>query len=272
MADKKLDKKISKNVIRTTAELENYLNYKAKRHNYYKYYSKRKYIYSIINECRIFLSNGENWNDKLDSSGFQKDTDKINFGMCFSVSKSESIAMWLLYSGNDGAMINFDRNTINSIVESEKIEVGYFDSEKFVNLAELNQDQFEIILSDVIYYGDSKDGDTYTYYVKRSDEVQEAFPATILNGLRLFKKKCSWSYENECRIVVSINRDLLREKGVDINKCKEVKIEYNCENTDKLKQNSYDSPNAKQCIFQKSKMSDDLNWDLCKDCDTKESK
>lgn len=34
-----------------------------------------------------------------------------------------------------------------------------------------------------------------------------------------YTKTYSWSYENECRLVISINNSVLKEKKIDIDKC-----------------------------------------------------
>ena len=90
----------------TTSCLITYLSHKAASHNYYKYYAPKHYIDTILREEAVFLSDGENWNDVCDRERLNNDNRYKRFALCLSYSRSENVAMWMLYAGNDGCMID----------------------------------------------------------------------------------------------------------------------------------------------------------------------
>lgn len=119
-----MKKCIKENRIKNVDELKEYLTERAKNHNWHKYYAKRKYISTILENHTVYLSDGRNWNDTLDVENFNNaKSERVNFGLCLSFSKSESVAMWMLYSGNEGGMIDYSQKIINDILATEEIEL-----------------------------------------------------------------------------------------------------------------------------------------------------
>ena len=53
--------------------LKRYLIKKGENHKNYKTYSSQKFIREIINEQRIYLNDGSNWNDIADRKAFNSD-------------------------------------------------------------------------------------------------------------------------------------------------------------------------------------------------------
>lgn len=255
-------KKIKNNQIKDVEDLENYLSEKAQNHSYYKYYSKRNYIETILTTNAVYLSDGKNWNDTLDRNNFMN-SDKLyhKYALCLSYSKSESVAMWLLYSGNDGCMIDYNSKIINCILNTESIILGCFENGEFIEKEFIGKSDFKIELTDIVYYGKDKNNSSDSYYVKRSDEVSQEFSKGLIDKIRSKKKKISWSYENECRIIVSINKNAVKEKYSNI----KIPLPADCNKimTDK----TYDSPNYEGNNYRESSLKEDLNWDLCRSCD-----
>lgn len=257
------DKKIKDNNIATIDEFEKYLSEKAKNHKNYKYYSKSKYVKTILTTNAVFLSDGKNWNDKLDSDNFVKsDETCYKYALCLSYSKSESVAMWLLYSGNDGCMIDYNKKVIDCILNTEFISLGEFNGNVFVEKEKLNKKDFDIEIFDIVYYGETKKEFKDKYYVRRSDEINQKFSKNLIDTIDCKKKKLSWSYENECRIIVSFKADLTKEKYSSL------KIELPTECKELILNSTYNSPNCKIGEYKESLLKKDLNWNLCKDCKT----
>lgn len=204
-----------KNHINDASNLNNYLRNKGENHNYYKHYSKIDRILNILDKKKIYLKSGENWNDTVDRESFNSDKyDFKRFGMCFSFSKNENVAMWMLYSGIDrrGGMIEFTRKEMNSILDVEKIEVGAFNNENFESYITLNKDQFQIYLTDIIYYYEEEKGKCK---IRRHDEVADGVSKDVLQDMNGSKKSDPWKYENECRLIVSIDKKVLNNKKCD---------------------------------------------------------
>lgn len=207
-----------KNNCATADELQAYLRLKGSSHNYYKCYSSLKRIIGIRDSQELYLSNGEKWNDIVDRENFNENTNPyINFGKCFSFSKDESVAMWMLYGGiaKKGGMIDFTKKSMQSILNVPTIQIGNFDNEKFEPALELGKNQFEIYVTDVLYYSKNSSG----YYINRSDESCSALPEQVFDKLNGCKKTYSWKYENECRLIVAVSKELLSDK------CKMVRID-----------------------------------------------
>ena len=166
--------------INTSNDLCNYLSIKSLNHNNFKYYAKREYINSIISKHSIFFSNGEKWNDNIDAKNLNgNDTEYVRYALCLSYSRSESIAMWLLYSGNDGCMIDYNKKIINAILDSSTVKLGNFNNGEFKTVKTVSKPDFKIEILDVIYYGESKK-DPSSYYVKRSDETNKSFNKLLI--------------------------------------------------------------------------------------------
>lgn len=178
-------------MISTTNELKKYLSGKALKHKYYKNYTKLSRVATVFKNHAVYLSNGRNWNDVLDKENFNNELNVyVNFGLCLSYSQSENIAMWMLYSGNDGCMIDYDKTTIKAILDAPTISLGYFDKNKgsFQKVELLGRNDFEISIIDVMYYGEPKSIAVGKYYIKRSDEVVNEFDSKLVDGLKFCKK------------------------------------------------------------------------------------
>ena len=252
--------KIKSNSITNSEELVEYLSQKALNHASYKFYSNREKIHNIINTHSVYLSNGQNWNDVIDKENFNpKDSEYINFGLCLSFSKSENVAMWMLYSGNDGCMVDYTKNLISDILNTSQVSLGSFVDGSFVSKFVLERADFQIRVIDMLYYGESKNKEKY--YVKRSDEVNDDFDSTLIDNVTFCKKTTPWSYENECRLIVSVKRALIKDAGIT-----DAAIVFSEKYIVELLKQLYDSPNAINPAFNESRMRGKINWKLYRDC------
>ena len=185
----------------------------AVHHKYYKYYAPKHYIDTILREEAVFLSDGENWNDVRDKERLNDDNRYKRFALCLSYSRSENVAMWMLYAGNDGCMIDYPQKVITAILNSDCVYAGAFSRETgtFETQLSIGLDGFQIDAYDVVYFAEAKKEPNTFYYVKRSDESSSEFRRDIIEKLSYQKKTLPWSYENECRIVVSVNKQKYKE-------------------------------------------------------------
>lgn len=243
----------------SAATLKSYLQRKGENHNYYKCYSRLEYVVDIRDSNCLYLNNGEKWNDISDRENFNASTNPfVNFGKCFSFSQDENVAMWMLYGGIDkkSGMIDFTKKAMRSLINIPTVQIGCWENNKFVSLLELTKDQFEIYITDVIYY--NKKGSVY--YINRSDEHYSCLSEKVFSKLLDCKKTYSWKYENECRLIVRVNRDLLNEK------CKVVKIDLHNVNTGKSFERIYHGPNYPLGDTHgtlPSKLRGTIDWSLC---------
>lgn len=245
----------------TAEDLEAYLRLKGKNHNYYKCYAPLKRVIDIRDSRKLYLSNGKNWNDTVDSGNFNSENRSfMNFGRSFSFSQEESVAMWMLYGGihDLGGMIDFTKKGINSILDVETIQVGYFDkeSEKFQPTRQLDRKDFEIYVTDIVYYKKNGKG----YYINRSDEAYPCLSQEVFNKLTGCQKTYPWHYENECRLIVSINKKLLDNNSTT------VQIDLENLNLGVSLNRIYHSPNyALENTYRssESKLKGTINWSLC---------
>ena len=242
-------------------DLKNYLRRKGENHRSYKTYSNQRFIREIINEQRIYLNDGSNWNDVADREAFNDEhADYKNYGKCFSFSDSESVAMWMLYGGIDncGAMISFTKRDMKKIFDIDHVILGSFIDGTFVEYSRLNKGFFDIKLVDILYTRKEKDG----YYIKRGNEVRKVIDDKLIQALgKECIKDVAWSYENECRLVVSIKKEYIKKEETV------VKIDISSFNFEESFSRVFHSPTFKgEQTYSKSELQGYIDWDLCSSC------
>lgn len=245
-------------------ELKAYLRQKARMHNSYKCYSRVDRILPIVREHKVYLNNGQNWNDMTDRKNIIDQYGQINFAKCFSFSQDENVAMWMLYGGvhHKGAMVDFTRRGMTSMLETNKITLGYFEKNgTFREVAELDNSHFKTDLIDIVYYN-QKSG-----YLTRSDEGCACANQDLIAKLGACRKVYPWHYENECRLIVSVNADKVPEK------CDTVMIDLRGMPLGKSLERAYLCPGylgEKYEGFRDSKLEGTVSWELldenCKKC------
>lgn len=256
------EKKCLKSCCGSYADLKEYLQEKAKNHNYYKWYSKREYIENCIKDRGLYLSNGAKWNDIVDRSAFNSESaDVVRFGLCFSFSKSESVAMWMLYGGmaKDGAMIDIGKRCVNKMLDKSVIKLGKFKNDNFYPLCEIIPDDYSIELIDMVYVGNSDAENVYT--VKRSDERIDSVDLSVIENIDYYKKAYAWNYENECRLIVTIPQAKVPAGA------SHVKLPILDKVADELSKRIYHAPNYMgEILYNSSTLNSMIDWDLCKKC------
>lgn len=240
------------------ASLRQYLSMKAKNHKRYKMYHSMETIEKIINNKTLYLTDGSRWNDVEDKSNFNSDEKIKNFGICLSYSYSENVAMWMLYGGvkNNGGMIDFYKSNINEILNIDEIEIGIFEEKIFTSINKITKNDFKIDIIDILYYGEGDDNENY--YIKRSYEVVKNYPKKIIDNLGNCKKVLPWEYENETRIIISIDRMLIDE---NINACK---ISLSDKLINDISTRIYHAPNYNGSLkYNSSNLFGKIDWKLC---------
>lgn len=256
-----------------------YLKDKGCNHRSYKMYSTIEIVNSTIDNKALYLSNGDNWNDVVDRKNFNNDgLSMVNFGRCLSYSSTESVAMWMLYGGmkHRGAMIDFDKYSILDIImNTDKISVGYFDDNTFITLMKLKRNEFEIQLVDVVYT--EQKGNMVTVKRSTGDKWEFEFNAdsqkNILNNEKYtyVHKNKAWDYEQECRLIVSISKNILSELS-EYTKVNMVRIDLkniNLSNTKRFYAPNVSIVDRSKLEFMKanpSELIDKVEWDLCDKC------
>lgn len=246
-------------------ELLAWLTDKGKKHDCYKYYSKTEYIQAILDDHRVILSDGRNWNDVKDRKRFMDTSDGYKkFGLCLSFSRSENVAMWMLYA-RSGCMINYPNSVVEEIWNAKSVAIGKFQNNTFVATRNLKPDDFQITVTDVIYYGESDS--EKDYYVRRSSDVNRSYKRQIVDKLTYQKKEMPWMYENECRIVLSVKENLLSEEE------QFAAISFSEKEAAKLKGRVFRSPNSGDSggkMFQPGELAGKIEWDVCSGCELRQ--
>lgn len=234
-----------------------FLRKKAENHNNYKIYTNEDRLSSWMNSQTLYLSNGSSWNDKEDRGRFNSDLCAyMKFGICFSFSKSENVAMWMLYGGmkKEGVMIDLQRSDIKQLLETRKINLGWWENGVFKQAATLGEEEFSIEISDVVYYSDSLDA------IKRSDTRCDCTNGRLIKALGWRRKVYPWCYENECRLVVTVDKQRIENSQIDT---VQISVDDMLEKLEKL-QRIYRAPNSMSTQHQVSRLSTQIDWDLCK--------
>lgn len=251
----------------SSTQLERFLRYKARHHSYYKFYSSQEYIDSDLAKGVIYLNAGKNWNDVDDRENFQSVDSKKRYGLCLSYSKSENVAMWMLYGGmgKTGAMIDFKSSIIQKILQTTTIQIGKFTDAGFSSLKTLSNTEFTIDLIEVLYVAEEDDG---YYTIRRSGKDCKDVNPSIVNSFTGIIKKYPWNYENECRLIVEIDTNILTQEEIDAADSLEISI---LDYTDEIKKRTYHAPNFNldgtlTPKYNRSALKGSIDWDLCKNC------
>lgn len=265
------------------AEFVKYLEAKADNHRNYKFYGSKKAIMNMCETHSVYLSDGNNWNDEEDKKNMQNDEVYHHFAICFSFSISENVAMWMLYSKDNGCIIDFDKNVIQEIKNKSIVEIGFFKEDgsfDSIQTLSVKENDIRFQLFDIVYFGEPENIDLVgkKYYFKRSNDVEKEFDKMFLDCCKFYRKRLPWFYENECRLVVSIRRDLIDHDIPGLR----LKISIDESNISRLRnvKRIINSPNAKNVLIDgfyskntESKLAGRINWNLkdqfCDGCEYK---
>ena len=190
--------------------LRNGLRENALRHRNYNMYTAMDRAMSLLLTGNLYISNGQNWNDILDREIMKKHS---AYGICMSCSTIESMAMWMLYSGDkgrNGALVRFLPSIITEIVESETIELGKFDNcGKYIlhpMVLKREDKSFDIFMTDVVYTDVQKNDPSIL--IASLGEDHEYMECSFLEKAGVFHKHYAWSYEKECRLIVELSPEM----------------------------------------------------------------
>lgn len=230
----------------------------------YMHYATHERIESILTNSAFYLSDGSNWNDVVDRANFNSCSMSVkHFGMCLSASSSESIAMWMLYGGIDGngAMVNFDSNTLRSVQNATIYECGYWEDKQFQCVKMLDASAIKFDLIDVIYVSDRANNDKRT--VKRWGRGKYDIGYQAFEGVKWLAKHEAWSYEKEVRLVATVSK---LDLGVDVDRITSIRVPFSY-SEDLLRTRVFDSPLSKSTgQYLDSSLKGTVSWDLCATC------
>lgn len=235
-------------------------------HREYKHYATRARIAGILRSGALYLTDGTSWNDKYDREHFNPSfMSTKRFGACFSASSTESVAMWMLYGGMDGngAMINFDRRTLQGAMGRESYECGWFGTDgKFECVVELPGDRLSLRLVDVLYFQNHADGNV-TVGRPSIEGGRHVMDGRAFNGIEQIAKHQSWSYENEVRLVATISKLDLVGKASHV-KCVKIPIDFD---DAFVAGRVFDSPVSDGGgNYRDSELRGTVDWNLCSGC------
>lgn len=229
------------------------LKEKALNHQIYSFYGKREGIIKTIEKSTLRLTNGVGWNDKIDTQNLCNNG-KVRFVKCFTYSKSENIAMWMLYSdpSEEGYMLSFSNSIISNILKVDEIKIVDINNKTYT----LKKPDFKIELIDVVYVGvgDSEN----KLALKKSIYGVKAIEASHFNfdiennKYDYFAKSYGWSYENECRLVIECDKNQLENKIDYSNECY-INLAINFKPNSKAKTKLVLAPNNKDDSDEKTK-------------------
>lgn len=186
--------------------LSNELRRLGNNHIKYNHYGKRKRLLDNLRKNSLYLTDGSSWNDKRDSDNFSKNSKGFKrYGICFSYSLQENVAMWMIYSekkAKKGLMLSLPRKMLNRIIENNKkeVEIGNFNGDAFVSKGTVKIKN--IYLTDIYYTSYSKN-----IKCNRGNEHIYIDQKTLEKTIHL-SKAYPWHYETECRLIVEIDKDL----------------------------------------------------------------
>ncbi|MCQ2496025.1 MAG: hypothetical protein MJ131_05480 [Lachnospiraceae bacterium] len=198
--------KLLKNNISDSNSLAKALRFNGGLHQNYKVYTSMERALAFLLTGKIYLSDGQKWNDKEDRISMNE---KKVYGHSFSCSTKENIAMWMLYSGEHGkkgAVIDFLPSVIKSILDIDTVELGLFDGNgQFDKKYKLKKTDgsFDLFMTDVLYVDLCKNKAKITV---RNDHATVNPPILVHDDI--FCKNYAWSYEVESRLVLRLSDEI----------------------------------------------------------------
>ena len=198
---------------RSLQDLNAYLVNREYEHGDYCHYAGLTVIESIITGREFWISNVDNFNDKMDSKQFDNNSNRF-FSLCFSTGVHENLSLWYLYSGIDGkgARIRFNKSTIKLLLE--KAEYSLYKrtkfSEKGLLIKKLDTEDIKVKFKDIIYY--SFNDRKSMYDLKYNTLVNHEFPKdefeSYINDNMGFCKNLIWYYEKETRLLIELQGEV----------------------------------------------------------------
>ena len=246
---------------------------KTRPHRSYKHYTLLDRAIKKLDTQTLYLSDGSNWNDKLDAHRFNVPNNPNKcFGMSFSWLSSENVAMWMLYGGISvpGALIDFPSHFPKVIQSSvSRIEFGCFDAGAFKSVEEHSLEEgVSLGFVDVAYTAQTvSEGPEDTIGLKIRLEAPFKMPIEYLytDEYSLYcVKSAPWFYETEARLVVTVPKSLLAHEVEAARICVPNLLEL-------LEGRLYLSPEvtwseSHDLRFRESRLTGELSWDLCNGC------
>lgn len=192
-----------KDCVSSSRALSEALQENGSAHKNYKTYTSMERALGLLQSGQLYLFDGSKWNDTCDQKAMRA---KGTFAKSFSWSTTENIAMWMLYGGSKGkkgAMLNFYPSMIEELMSSKTIDLGRFESNGIFNAAATLSapDDYRIFITDVIYTEDCKNEKVKLTLGDAHITANKA----VLDDDNIFCKKYPWSYERECRLVVTLS-------------------------------------------------------------------
>lgn len=238
-----------------------FLKEKGENHRQYKRYAGRDRQIDNLIKCQLILSDGEGWNDTVDAINLQNQhPGKRYYSTCFSVSTKENVAMWMIYAdfSEPGMMVSFSRNQMKQILApykkgNKQIELGYFESGRFVVTNTVTVGPDDIYLADIVYSSDAKDPNTTRF--THSDQ-HAAGKTSVKKKIPYLFKEYSWFYERECRLIVAVDDSLVGPSD------KYVRLTYPEEINEQLKESGsiVESPNYGYSEYSPSELKGKVNF------------
>ena len=255
-----------KSIHHSYTEISEYLKTTAKKHSNYRHYSN--YIDNILNSRSLYLSDGSKWEDRIDSNNFTKLVDnKANYGLCFTYSMSESVAIWKLYAPK-GAMLNLTKSMMDKIIENtDEVKLGQFIDGDFVTIHTCRVNKEDVFCIDMLYYDTipserkeykQNDGEK-NYRVRHSDEPLAYIEKTLIQRMEHVKKCMPWSYEKECRLVIRLDKSIVEKANMNKQNKEEpltMCVPIDCIDKERLKERIVDSPCSETNRYKRSTLKD----------------
>lgn len=122
-------------------------------------------------------------------------------------------------------------------------------------------DEGQIELTDIAYF---REGDEANegYALGLPFEKQAEVTRLILDNLGLFVKHGSWSYEQEARMVATVDKRLLDNRASSYS-CMRLSLVIPC---DYPSRRIYNSPVSDSALYCASNLVGTVEWDLCNGC------
>jgi hypothetical protein len=250
MGLKKKESNALKYHVKNAKDLKDYLMEKGKKHKQYKHYCRRDRLAKNLDNKCLYLMDALDWNDAEEKKNYRANSNgKKRYGLCFSYSTLENVAMWLVYctlKDKEGLMMSLPNELVKDIINNtNSVTLGNFNFEGEFEPSpnEVAVNKGDIYLVDMYYLTPS----AVKYRCSRAEEHAD-LENEVYEGTKQYSKIYPWHFENEVRMILELDQEI----GADFSAAK---IELSNEIVQKIKKEYlYEGPLNTSTDYNKSSL------------------
>ena len=200
--------------LKTAAELSDYFVGRVSGHKYFYHYTGLASIDNIIGNREMWISCVSRFNDVEDQRQFGKDKQRY-YSVCFSTGSNENLALWYLYSGQNGrgGRIGFTKSKLNYALVNGEFCLREFDPISRTLCGEeivlIDGKNMTFTMQDVLYISEGRNHADLKYNTMTNHgNVAATEIKSFKRANKGFCKDIIWYHEKETRLLIKLSSEL----------------------------------------------------------------